>query len=85
MISENHQRARIVHRGNNGMCCRGRCFLCAEPDRFFLTLALVNVPLLILFGLTVSFLFLDDEKNFDFLSWSIFCTVIAYLVLGTNY
>ena len=78
----------MVHLGRNRTCCMGRFFVNSEPCRAFLTVLMINLPVLATLGVTFNEIFLQEFKDataIEVYVWYGAFGLILYLTAGSNY
>ena len=75
----------VVHQGRNRTCCRGKCFLNTEPERVFLTILMINVPVIGAIALTFNEIFIESFQDWEAAVWQSLTLILIYLTAGANF
>lgn len=75
----------VVHLGKNSTCCRGTCFINAEPGRCVLTILMINIPVAITLYITFKEIFIESFPDSESFIWQLTVLVVLYLTAMSNY
>lgn len=75
----------VVHQGRNRTCCWGKCFVNSEPFRCFVTILMINVPVVATILLTFKEIFIEGFPDEEAFIWMTLIVFLIYLDAATNY
>ena len=75
----------VVHMGRNKTCCWGKCFINNGPGRCFLTILMIDVPVIATIGLTFNEIWVVGFPGTEYYIWPIVILGLVYLAAGSNF
>mmetsp|Transcript_35532 Transcript_35532/g.43543 ORF Transcript_35532/g.43543 Transcript_35532/m.43543 type:complete len:115 (+) Transcript_35532:24-368(+) len=75
----------VVHLGKNRTCCKGSCFINAEPMRCVLTLLMINIPVVATIYVTFDEIWIEGFPDSESFTWQSIVLLLVYLTAASNY
>jgi len=75
----------VVHMGRNKTCCWGKCFINNGPGRCFLTILMINVPVVATLYLSFDEIWVQGFPDEESFIWYSIVIALLYLAAASNF